>query len=138
MGTENFGFICSSITQFKIVFHDCSSSFLSGLFFMDQIIGNYCSRYNWCVPFFFIALSKDKKNKIKLILIIIFLGVGFWVPFFILESLNQHLSGITANHFYSGNNSDLQAPLFGKFWGNSTTGVLLIWSLISSQVILYL
>ena len=60
------------------------------------------------------------------------MGVGFWAPFFLLELVNHHLSGITADHFYSGNDSDLQAPLFGKFWGNSTTGVLLIWSLISS------
>ena len=82
--------------------------------------------------FFFMAFGKDKQNKIKLIFIFIFLGVGFWMPFFLLELVNHHLSGITADHFYSGNDSDLQAPLFGKFWGNSTTGVLLIWSLISS------
>ena len=132
MGTENFRFICSSITQFKIVFHDCSSSFLSGLFSWIKLSGIIVAGTIGAYLFFFMAFGKDKQNKIKFIFIFIFLGIGFWVPFFLLELVNHHLSGITADHFYSGNDSDLQAPLFGKFWGNSTTGVLLIWSLISS------
>ena len=100
MGTENFRFICSSITQFKIVFAIAFLLF-SGFFHGSNyqiIVAGTIGAY----LFFFMAFGKYKQNKIKLIFIFIFLGVGFWVPFFLLELVNHHLSGITADHFYSG------------------------------------
>ena len=82
--------------------------------------------------FFMLARKYDCKMKFKYTVTFIILGIFFWLPFLLLENTNYILLGITADEFYSANDSDIQAPLFGKFWGQSTNGGWLLWSLISA------
>lgn len=78
---------------------------------------------------FFILLKEFNQNK-KRIYIIFFgiAGIFFWIPFFGLEQTNFAMTGMTADELYGKNDSDIQAPLFGKYWGNSTKGSWLAWS----------
>jgi hypothetical protein len=80
-------------------------------------------------PFFRILQKRKKSSKgLGLAAIYLFLGGFFWFPFFTLERVNQDLLGFTADNLYSANNSDLQAPLFGKHFEKSTHGGWLVWS----------
>ena len=84
---------------------------------------------------FLFTILKSKKNfkeKLKFVLYFGLLGTIFWLPFLLLENINHTLTGITADQLYSANDSDMQAPLFGKFWGESTKGGWLLWSFISA------
>ena len=80
----------------------------------------------------FFTLLKRTKSRKKLRFVIAFgiMGISFWLPFLLLEKLNVSLTGVTADQFYGGNDSDIQAPLFGKYWGNSTKGIWLLWSFV--------
>lgn len=81
----------------------------------------------------FTMMQKKKCiDKLKFILYFGLLGTIFWLPFVLLENINYTFTGSTANQLYSANDSDIQSPLFGKFWGESTKGVLLLWSFISA------
>ena len=82
---------------------------------------------------FFMLLKKlDSSKRNKFILLFVFCGLSFWIPFFLLEKINYTQTGITADQLYSANDSDIQAPLFGNFWGESTKGTWLVWSLLAS------
>ena len=76
--------------------------------------------------------DQQKSQRAKFIMIFILCGLFFWSPFLLLEKINYSQTGITADQLYSANDSDIQAPIFGKFWGESTKGVWLIWSLIAA------
>lgn len=82
--------------------------------------------------FFMLIRKYDSQKKFKFAILFGILGIFFWLPFFLLENTNYFLTGITADELYSANDSDIQAPLFGKFWGQSTNGGWLLWSLISA------
>lgn len=83
--------------------------------------------------FFFIRMKNFRADKIKrMCLPMVLLAIIFWIPFFGLEKTNQFMTGMTANQFYGENDSDIQAPLFGKYWGNSTKGIWLAWSLAAA------
>ncbi len=82
---------------------------------------------------FFNLLNQAKSgDKLKFIVIFFVLGFSFWFPFLLLEKTNHSLSGITADELYGGNDSDIQAPLFGKHWGDSTKAFWLLWSIASA------
>jgi len=82
---------------------------------------------------FFILLKKqDSSKRSKFILLFALCGLSFWSPFLLLEKINYSQTGITADQLYSANDSDIQAPLFGNFWGESTKGTWLVWSLLAS------
>lgn len=82
--------------------------------------------------FFMLLKKQDSSKRNKFILLFVFCGLFFWIPFFLLENINYTQTGITADQLYSSNDSDIQAPLFGKFWGESTKGTWLLWSLLAS------
>ena len=82
---------------------------------------------------FFMLLKKQARSKrVSFTLLFILCGLFFWIPFFLLEKINYTQTEITADQLYSANNSDIQAPLFGKFWGESTKGTWLAFSLLAS------
>ena len=60
------------------------------------------------------------------------MGSLFWVPFLVLEKNNRTLLGSSAEEFYDSLDSDLEAPLTGKYWKDSTKGFWLGWSLLGS------
>jgi len=82
--------------------------------------------------FFMLLKKQDSSKRNKFILLFVFCGLSFWIPFFLLEKINYTQTGITADQLYSANDSDIQAPLFGKFWGESTKRTWLVWSLLAS------
>ena len=82
--------------------------------------------------FFMILRSKNFLDKFKFVLFWGLLGFIFWMPFFVLEKINYTFTGITADQLYSANDSEIQTPLFGQFWGESTNGWWLLWSFISA------
>ena len=84
-------------------------------------------------PFFRILQGKNFfQKKVGLAVLYILLGGFFWLPFIALERVNHNLLGFTANDLYSANDSDLQAPLFGKYFEKSTRGGWLAWSTIGA------
>ena len=82
--------------------------------------------------FFMFLKNQDSSKRNKFILLFTLCGLFFWIPFFLLENINYTQTGITADQLYSSNDSDIQAPLFGKFWGESTKKTWLVWSLLAS------
>ena len=82
--------------------------------------------------FFMLLKKQGSSQRNKFILLFTLCGLFFWSPFFLLEKINYNKTGITADQLYSANDSDIQAPLFGKFWGESTKGAWLTWSLLAS------
>ena len=60
------------------------------------------------------------------------MGTSFWVPFIFLEETNRNLGGSSAEEFYSSLDSDLEAPLTGKYWKESTKSFWLGWSFLGS------
>lgn len=82
--------------------------------------------------FFILLKNQDSSKRCKFILLFAFCGLSFWSPFLLLEKINYSQTGITADQLYSANDSDIQAPLYGNFWGESTKGTWLVWSLLAS------
>jgi len=83
------------------------------------------------LPLVSILLSKRRLSKnLRLVMLYLLVGCLFWVPFLILEKTNENLTGLTANELYSANDSDLQAPLFGKHFEKSTRSGWLLWSFL--------
>lgn len=82
--------------------------------------------------FFMLLKKQGSSQRNKFILLFTLCGLFFWSPFFLLEKINYNKTGITADQLYSANDSDIQAPLFGKFWAESTNGAWLTWSLLAS------
>ena len=82
---------------------------------------------------FFIMLKEFKSRK-RIIYILFFglIGVFFWIPFIGIEKINHSMTGMTADDLYGENNSEIQAPLFGKYWANSTKGTWLAWSFVAA------
>jgi len=82
--------------------------------------------------FFMLLKKQGSSQRNKFILLFTLCGLFFWSPFFLLEKINYNKTGITADQLYSANDSDIQAPLFGKFWAESTKDAWLTWSLLAS------
>ena len=82
----------------------------------------------------FFILLKEFKSRKRIIYILFFglIGVFFWVPFLGIEKMNHSMTGMTADDLYGENNSEIQAPLFGKYWANSTKGTWLAWSFVAA------
>jgi hypothetical protein len=78
----------------------------------------------------FFILFKEFKSRKRIIYTLFFgsVGIFFWIPFLGIEKMNHSMTGMTADELYGENNSDIQAPLFGKYWANSTKGTWLVWS----------
>jgi hypothetical protein len=106
--------------------------FFLGLFAWIKLSGIIVSGTIGACLFFFFLNKYNSTKRIKFIAIFGLLGIFFWIPLMILEETNHLLTGITADQLYGENDSDIQAPLFGKFWGESTKGIWLLWSLISA------
>ena len=78
-----------------------------------------------------LILLSHKLNTSRTLFFLL-LGVSFWVPLLLLEKANVSLAGITADGFYGETDSDLQAPLFGAHWAESTNGFWLAWSTVAA------
>ncbi len=84
-------------------------------------------------PIFRLLLLKPGKAQVtKWLILYLCLGFLFWVPYLGLESVNESRSGITASQMYGENDSDLQAPLFGKHHTRSTKGLFLAWNTLAA------
>ena len=68
----------------------------------------------------FIMFKVRKKSKVTLVLLS--LGICFWVPFAGLEGLNYLLAGKTADQGYQHAASSVETPLTGEHWMGSTRG----------------
>jgi hypothetical protein len=106
--------------------------FFLGLFAWIKLSGIIVSGTIGACLCFFLLNKYNLTKRIKFIAIFSLLGIFFWIPLVLLEETNYLLTGITADQLYGENDSDIQAPLFGKFWGESTKGIWLLWSLISA------
>ena len=113
----------------KLIIHCTGFLALLGCFAWIKLSGVIVAGTIAALPLFSILLSKRKTTKnLRLVSLYLLIGILFWVPFLTLENTNQNLSGLTANELYSANDSDLQAPLFGKHFEKSTQGGWLAWS----------
>lgn len=106
--------------------------FFLGLFAWIKLSGIIVSGTIGACLFFFFMKKYNSTKRIKFIVIFGLLGIFFWSPLVLLEKTNYLMTGITADQLYGENDSEIQAPLFGKFWGESTKGIWLLWSLISA------
>ena len=106
--------------------------FVLGCFAWIKLSGLIVSGTIGACLFFMLSNRCAKSERMKFFLAFGILGLLFWSPFLVLEKANYSLTGITADQLYGGNDSDIQAPLFGKFWGDSTKGAWLLWSLVSA------
>ncbi|MBU63714.1 MAG: hypothetical protein CMI26_14570 [Opitutae bacterium] len=113
----------------KFIFHSTVFLFTLGCFAWIKLSGMIVAGTIASIPLISILLSKRKPSKnFRLVALYLLVGGLFWVPFLTLEYTNQTLSGLTANELYSANDSDIQAPLFGKHFEKSTRGIWLAWS----------
>ena len=106
--------------------------FMLGSFAWIKLSGLIVSGTIGACLFFMLSYRCATSERVKFLLAFGILGIFFWSPFLVLEKVNDSLTGITADQLYEGNDSDIQAPLFGKFWGDSTRGAWLLWSLVSA------
>ena len=131
----SIGLLCDSQNDHphwgKLTINTAAFLFLLGCFAWIKLSGMIVAGTIAALPLASIFLGKRKPSK-KLPLVTLYLLVGtlFWVPFLTLENTNQNLSGLTANELYSANDSDLQAPLFGKHFEKSTRSGWLAWSVL--------
>ncbi len=79
-----------------------------------------------------LLLKPGKAQATKWSILYLCLGILFWIPYLGLESVNESLAGTTANQMYGENDSDLQAPLFGKHHTRSTQGLFLAWNTLAA------
>ena len=127
------GLLCDSQNDHppwgKLTINTVAFLFLLGCFAWIKLSGMIVAGTIAALPLVSILLSKRKPSKnLRLVALYLLIGILFWVPFLTLENTNQNLSGLTANELYSANDSDLQAPLFGKHFEKSTRGGWLAWS----------
>ena len=106
--------------------------FFLGCFAWIKLSGIIVSGTIGACLFFTLVTNYTSSKKIKFILTFGILGFFFWSPLLLLEKANHSLTGNTADQLYGANDSDIQAPLFGKFWGDSTKGAWLIWSSVAA------
>ena len=106
--------------------------FLLGSFALVKLSGLIVAGTIGAYLFFSVLLKIEKPKSYLFVSIFCLLGIFFWTPYFLLEKINLELTGITANDLYMANDSTIQEPLFGKFWGESTNGFWLFWSLLSA------
>ncbi len=113
----------------RLIIH-CTAFFaLLGCFAWIKLSGLIVAGTIASLPLVSILLGKRKLSKnLRLVALYLLIGILFWIPFITLENTNQNLSGLTANELYSANDSDLQAPLFGKHFEKSTRSGWLAWS----------
>jgi hypothetical protein len=127
------GLLCDSQNDHppwgKLTINTAAFLFLLGCFAWIKLSGMIVAGTIAALPMVSILLSKPKAlESLRLVALYLLIGILFWVPFLTLENTNQNLSGLTANELYSANDSDLQAPLFGKHFEKSTRGGWLAWS----------
>ena len=106
--------------------------FLLGSFALVKLSGLIVAGTIGAYLFFTVLLKLKNPKSYLFVLIFCLLGIFFWTPYLLLEKINLELTGITANDLYNANDSTIQEPLFGKFWGESTNGFWLFWSFLSS------
>jgi hypothetical protein len=117
----------------KLLLHSTSFLILLGCFAWIKLSGIIVAGTIAAYPFLYILLKRKKFSRsIGLATIYIFLGGLFWLPFLSLERINQNFLGFTANNLYAANDSDLQAPLFGKHFEKSTRSGWLAWSILGA------
>ena len=127
------GFLCDCQNDYfslrKFIVHSTVFLFTLGCFAWIKLSGMIVAGTIAAIPLVSILHNKRKPSKnFRSVALYLLVGILFWVPFLSLEYTNQTLSGLTANELYSANDSDLQAPLFGKHFEKSTRGVWLAWS----------
>ena len=113
----------------KLTVNTAPFLFLLGCFAWIKLSGIIVGGTIAAIPLVGILLGK-RKNLRNLASATLYLLVStlFWVPFLTIERINRDLSGLTADELYSANDSDLQAPLFGKHFEKSTRSGWLAWS----------
>jgi hypothetical protein len=132
--------ICSEISQLpdkentnKTYFEWFFYLLLLGSFAWVKLSGMVIAITLASVPFFrFLFLSLPLVHRLRISGTYILIGLIFWVPFFLLEEVNESQTGFTAKNMYSANDSSIQAPLFGKYFNESTEGGWLIWSTLGA------
>ena len=132
--------ICSEISQLPDKKHTQNTYFewffyllFLGSFAWFKLSGMVIAITLASVPFFRILfLSLPLVNRLRISGTYILIGLIFWVPFFLLEEVNESQTGSTAKNMYSANDSSIQAPLFGKYFNESTEGGWLIWSTLGA------
>lgn len=105
---------------------------LTGFFSWIKLSGIICAG-TLSISLFFVCIHTiNTKKRFRFILSFLVISFIFWIPFLSLEYLNHHFTGGTAEELYSANDSDVQSPLFGKYWGESTRSIWLLWSVLAA------
>ena len=81
---------------------------------------------------FLIHVVKYKKIKLSKCYIAIVGLILFLLPYFLLSTLNEQLTGISTDQLYSKQNYNSQYELWGKYFTESTRGAMLLISLFAS------
>lgn len=129
----SIGLLCDSQKDHpswgKLTINTSAFLFLLGCFAWIKLSGMIVAGTIAALPLVGILLGKRKDQKnLPLVALYLLLGTLFWIPFLTIERINHDLTGLTADELYSANDSDLQAPLFGKHFEKSTRSVWLAWS----------
>ena len=81
---------------------------------------------------FLIQVVKCKKIKLSTCYIAIAGLILFLLPYFLLSSLNEQLTGISSDELYSQQDYNAQHELWGEYFTESTKGGMLVASLFAS------
>ncbi|MDC0156727.1 hypothetical protein OAK38_03095 [Verrucomicrobia bacterium] len=113
----------------KLTINTATFLFLLGCFAWIKLSGMIVAGTIAALPLVSFLLGKRKFSKnLRLVVLYLLVGSFFWIPFLTIERVNRDLSGLTANEFYGAYDSNLEAHLVGKHFGESTRGGWLAWS----------
>ena len=106
--------------------------FVLGCFAWIKLSGLIVAGTVAAVLFFLLLKSYSAKSRLLFVAIFAVIGCIFWAPMIALEKTNLSMSGQTADKLYGNIVSDVEAPLTGKHWLNSTRSVWLAWSFVAA------
>ena len=106
--------------------------FVLGCFAWIKLSGLIVAGTITAVLFFLLLKRYSAQSRLSFVVIFAVIGCIFWAPMIALEKTNLSMSGQTADKLYGNIVSDVEAPLTGKHWLNSTRSVWLAWSFVAA------
>lgn len=106
--------------------------FVLGCFAWIKLSGLIVAGTIAAVLFFLLLKRYSAQSRLSFVAIFAVIGCIFWAPMIALEKTNLSMSGQTADKLYRDIVSDVEAPLTGKHWLNSTRSVWLAWSFVAA------
>ena len=98
--------------------------------FFQTVKFTYCI-FNFVIPFVF-QFIKFRKINYQICVRGILAIILFFLPIFLLSSLNQNLTGVSSDELYAQQDFNAQHELWGEYFTESTQGGMLVTSFIAS------